>query len=577
MTANSHSGDHSAVLLQSSALSDTFIPLDDELRLNALLALEVLDAPVQRNFQMLTELANQLLEAPVSLITLVTDDRQFFVSSNGLGQPWAEERQTPLSHSFCQHVVNRNEPLIVNDARKHPLVCDNLAIRDLGVASYFGVPLVHDGIVLGSFCVIDDSPREWTKHNLDSLTKLASLAVHEMANHKASQAKQSELESRLRQSQKMEAIGQLTAGVAHDFNNVLYAIQIRSNLLRRVVKNSDTAARHLEEIEIAVDSARGIVGQLLRWSRPGPRATTVISLASMIEKSLPLLQTTLSPSVNIQFNPTDDAARIEGDVSQIRQVLLNLCSNSNYSMRHSGGDIRILVSTRDLDEDAACDLGVDPGAYVELEVSDEGIGIESELLERIHDPYFTTKPVGEGTGLGLWTVFGIVRRHNGQIRVASMPGKGATFRILFPACLQSSTSESQPVASGEVQHQGQNAKVMIVDDDAQIANGLSALMSEEGYDTACFTSSPDALEYFLADPQAIDIVIADRAMPGMSGDELVSRIKSVRPSLPVIISSGYVDDTLENGPNERRPDAYCIKPHDFDDLCKIVENLLSRE
>ena len=206
MTANSHSGDHSAVLLQSSALSDTFIPLDDELRLNALLGLEILDAPVQRNFQLLTELASQLLDAPVSLITLVTDDRQFFVSSNGLVQPWAEERQTPLSHSFCQHVVNRNEPLIVNDARKHPLVCDNLAIRDLGVASYFGVPLVHDGNVLGSFCVIDGSPREWTTHDLDSLTKLASLAVHEMANHKASQAKQSDLENRLRQSQKLSLI-----------------------------------------------------------------------------------------------------------------------------------------------------------------------------------------------------------------------------------------------------------------------------------------------------------------------------------------------------------------------------------
>ncbi len=217
-----------------------------------------------------------LLETPVSLITLVTDSRQFFVSSTGLPEPWASRRETPLSHSFCQHVVRRNQPLIVNDAKHHPLVYDNLAIDDLNVAAYLGVPLLKDNVVLGAFCVISDSPRNWTDADLAALTKLASSCSKELIQRKATMDSQMELENRLRQSQKMEAIGQLSAGVAHDFNNILWAIQIRSELLRHELIARGNSLEHVEQIDSAVDAAKGVVEQLLICGRPEDQPPTQV-------------------------------------------------------------------------------------------------------------------------------------------------------------------------------------------------------------------------------------------------------------------------------------------------------------
>ena len=335
-----------AILQQSAESKPVVVQLGDKQRLQALNELDVLDKPSRRSFEVLVELANKFLGTPVALISLVTDDRQFFLSSSGLGEPWASCRETPLSHSFCQHVVERNEPLVVTDAKNHQLVKDNLAIEDLGVQAYLGVPVIlPDGDVIGSFCAIDAKPRTWTQDDLETIEKLVELTVIELTIKKAARDHQEQLEIRLRQAQKMQAIGQLVGGVAHDFNNVLGAIQIQTELLRKQLKDEQaTPPKHILD---TIHAAKKIVKQLLNWSRPSASQKSPVSLTQIITDSLPLISTYSTKFIEIVFEPEPCDDMILADPNMIGQILLNLCSNSAYAMKNMGCLLYTSPSPRD--------------------------------------------------------------------------------------------------------------------------------------------------------------------------------------------------------------------------------------
>ena len=288
------------------------IPLHGKRRLKALEDLEVLDRPSRRSYQMLVDLANKFLGTPVALISLVTSERQFFLSSSGLGEPWASCRETPLSHSFCQHVVKRNEPLVVTDAENHELVKANLAVSELGVQAYLGVPIVlPDGNVIGSFCAIDDSPRTWTEDDLETIKKLVELTVIELTVKKEARERQEKLENRLIQTQKMQSLGQLVGGVAHDFNNVLGAIQVQTELLKAQLENKEAVP--IKQIQQTVESAKLIVQQLLNWSRPSTNDKYPASLTKVVTATLPLISTFATKFIEINFEPTrcDDTVMMD--------------------------------------------------------------------------------------------------------------------------------------------------------------------------------------------------------------------------------------------------------------------------
>ena len=427
--------------------TDPKCSLDSEERLAAIANLEIVDRPTERNFGMLVELANSLLETPVSLISIVTDKKQFFVSSDGLGEPWATERETPLSHSFCQYVVKMDAPLVVTDSRIDPLVCKNLAIRDLDVGSYLGYPLrTKDGLVLGSFCVIDSAPRTWTDCELTMLGQLAKLAVSELDNRIVALRQKVDYENRLMHAQKMEAIGQFTTGVAHDFNNVLTVIQNFAELLQHECGDQLKPSSYIQQIFRTLDSATAITQQLLTCSRPKRETFEPVVLQDVIGDLLPLIEAS-SPE-NVQFclsAKTKETSLVATRSSLIHQILTNLCSNSIDAMGDKGGKISIDIDEVLIDDsNQRPDFSSPPGQYVRLCVSDDGRGIPQEIIDRLYDPYFTTKPIGRGTGLGLWIVFGIVKEHLGEIIVKSELGKGATFMILLPIFCENDSTYAPP-------------------------------------------------------------------------------------------------------------------------------------
>jgi len=559
---------NSRELEPSNADDRVVVPLGGKLRLQALDELDVLDAPSRRSFQMLVDLANKFLGTPVALISLVTDERQFFLSSSGLGEPWASCRETPLTHSFCQHVVKRNEPLIVTDAQRHDLVKDNLAISDLGVQAYLGVPIVlADGTVIGSFCAIDDCPRTWTEDDLETIQKLVELTVVELTVKQAARQRQQILENRLIQTQKMQALGQLVGGVAHDFNNVLGAIQVQSELLQAQLK--ERQAEPIEHIQQTVESAKLIVQQLLNWSRPSTNEKRAASLTEVVKSSLPLISTFATKFIEIHFEPKECDDTVLIDSGKIGQILLNLCSNSAYAMRLKGGRIEIEVTPVQVDKEFAESVELKTGPHVKLRVSDQGCGIPKELHPRIHDPYFTTKPVGEGTGLGLWTVYGIVRQHRGQIQVESSESEGTTIEIYFPYHVQAMELDVDPVVEKPVQLRD-GVRVLVVEDEPIILEGMVGLLNLSGFRAEGFTNGLEALKLFAEEPEAFDILITDQIMPHISGDELIREMKSIRRGLPVIMCSGYSEPQVQDDLRKRHANAFCEKPVQFSELTQLI-------
>ena len=266
--------------------------------------------------------------------------------------------------------------------------------------------------------------------------------------------------------------------------------------------------------------------------------------------------------------------------AQIQQVLFNLCGNAEHAMRDVGGGVEIKVESKELNK-AAAKEGLDSGRYVVLTVSDKGYGIPEEILHRIHDPYFTTKPVGEGTGLGLWTVFGIAQAHNAVVMVDSVVNKGSTFEIFFPESLTSLEKANDSVVPPGVEKSGTGAafRVLIVDDDEVIANGMEQQLELSGYSVKSFTDPREALRVFESDPSAFDILVTDQIMPNLYGDELIRAFKKIQPSIPTIVCSGYSPrlsgDKFANNPAKAHgADAHCKKPYRFKMLTDAIEGLL---
>ncbi len=343
------------------------------------------------------------------------------------------------------------------------------------------------------------------------------------------------LEAQLRQTQKMEAIGTLAGGIAHDFNNILSAIIGYTELTMDLMPKDDSLRPNLDEVFNAGMRARDLVKQILTFSRQSEQELLPVQVSLIVKESLKLLKASLPATIEIRQKISSDYM-VRADPTQIHQILMNLCTNAGYAMRNDGGILEVILTDEVLDAEAAsADSGISPGTYVNLKVVDTGEGMPPDILEKVFDPFFSTKTKDEGTGLGLSVVQGIVKSHGGAISVSSEPGRGTRFTVCLPAIepdLSAGTRNSQDLPTG-TEH------ILLVDDEKALAHLNREMLSQLGYTVTARTSSMDALELFKSDPEQFDLVITDMTMPHMTGDRLAEEMDFLNPSIPIIMCTGF--------------------------------------
>jgi len=374
----------------------------------------------------------------------------------------------------------------------------------------------------------------------------------------------------LRQSQKMEAMGMLAGGIAHDFNNLLTIISGYSQMLQsssQMKTERDRTA--IEQVLKACERAAQLTTQLLSFSRQQVTQTRIVDINQVVDQTAGMLRRLIGEHIDLRIHTSPDAGKTRADESMIQQVLMNLAINARDAMPNGG---TLLIHTR------AVDLGpdyigqnfrVNPGSYVALEVRDTGIGMDEPTLKRVFEPFFTTKEQGKGTGLGLATVYGIVRQCNGSVDVYSEPSHGTTFRIFFP---RAEGAVSVARASTRVTRGGHET-LLLVEDEEAVRKMVLATLQRAGYNVLVAASGPEALDIMHAHQGPIDLMITDMVMPKMSGRELARRLAEERPRTGVLFISGYPDQTFySNDENEAPP--FLQKPFAPSDLTSKVREML---
>ncbi|MFZ5764785.1 MAG: PAS domain S-box protein [Thermodesulfobacteriota bacterium] len=385
--------------------------------------------------------------------------------------------------------------------------------------------------------------------------------------------RQKELEEQLRQSQKMQAIGTLAAGIAHDFNNLLSAIMGYTQLTMMQQPRESSAHHNLEKVMQSSKRAADLVKQILTFSRPSSEHRVGIAITPLVKEAIKLLSHSLPATISIEEHITPDCPAVLADATQIQQVVMNLCTNAYHAMREKGGTLTIRVDGVQVDSVfRQLHPGLASAHCLRLMVQDTGPGIDPAIIDRIFEPYFTTKLQGEGTGLGLAVVHGIVTNHHGVITVESGLGEGATFTVYLPAHSSSTLTVGD---EGENELPSLDASILFVDDNNDLAQLGQMALASIGCRVNAFTDAQEALAAFLAAPNAFDLVISDQTMPGLTGSELAGRILAIRPDLPVILCTGHSDIIDENRARAIGIRAFLMKPLQLHELARTIRAILA--
>jgi CheY-like chemotaxis protein len=376
----------------------------------------------------------------------------------------------------------------------------------------------------------------------------------------------------------MESIGTLAGGIAHDFNNILAAITGNAKLALADLTSAHPLHAHLREIEKAGLRAGDLVRQILTFSRRQEAQRRVIHLREIVAEALRLLRATIPAQIEIRTHYDERTPPIEADATQIHQAVVNLGANAAHAMRESGGVLSVRVepfvissSVDAAENDIPSTLA--PGNYARLIVSDTGSGMEPGTLGRIFEPFFTTKAAGQGTGLGLSVVHGIMRSHDGAIAVQSAPGAGSTFYLYFPQAREQVDTASTMPALRTVAGSGQ--RILYVDDEEALVFLATRVLERLGYEVTGRTDAKQALADFRADPTKFDAVISDLSMPGMTGPELARALLAIRSDLPIVLTSGYLRDEDTKLARELGIRDLVLKPNTVDGLGEALHRVLS--
>jgi PAS domain S-box-containing protein len=424
--------------------------------------------------------------------------------------------------------------------------------------------IVRDEIhwhLLHAICSRDDTGKviRWTGSSTD------------ITERKRAEEELKAMERKLRQSQRLEAMGTLAGGIAHDFNNILGAILGNGEMALRDAPKGSRLARDLETIMVAGERGRALVERVLTFSRSAVGERVPVHVEGVVREALDQVMLRLPSNVTVHPKLHAGRAAVLGDATQVHQVVTNLASNAIQAMP-AGGTLRVELNIERVEQPRAATIGArGPGEYVVLTVADAGVGIAPDIVDRVFDPFFTTKEVGTGTGLGLSLVHGIVTDLGGAIDVASALGAGTTFTVYLP---RSGDAAERNEEKDSNLPRGDGQRVLIVDDEEPLVQLATRTLVDLGYVPIGFTSSAAALEAFRANPESFDALITDERMPEMSGSALIREVRSMRSSMPVVVMSGYLGEPSGETALPIEADEVLQKPLSARDLATSLAEVL---
>ncbi len=535
---------------------------------------------------------HQSIQPEIALIYLIEGDRLLLqeVDAPLRGIEAVGKGMHAVGQCLCGVAAREGRAVFSDDIKQDPR-CTLKECNEAGLRSFAGLPLAAGGVLLGVLGVGAFAPRCFSGQ-ADFLEAIAgqiamglqNVMLHErltghaaelerhLAELRCSEQEQARLHSQLLQAQKMEAIGTLAGGIAHDFNNLLTGIQGHASLaLMDLAPDAPIAAR-LKTIEQLVASGVGLTRQLLglaRDQRNNPRPT---DLNELIKRHNQVFGRTRK-EVGIRGRYAKELHNVEVDRGQMEQVLLNLYINAWQAMPQGG---RILVETENIEVSAemARPYGARAGAHVRITIGDNGIGMSPEVQRRIFEPFFTTREKSKGTGLGLASVYAILKNHGGFVDVASVEGQGTTFSLFLPASLkrQEASREDPPADDALV---GGKERVLLVDDEEMVVDVAESMLRRLGYQVISARGGYEALALLRREPAAVDLAIIDMIMPEMSGSQVFAEIRRIRPDLPVLIASGYSAESDVTGISVQGSNGFIQKPFDLKTLARCVRQVLT--
>ncbi len=418
----------------------------------------------------------------------------------------------------------------------------------------------------------------WVRETIQTIMdsqqqKILLLSCEDITDRKRAEEALARSEKQFRHTQKMEAIGTLAGGIAHDFNNILGAILGYSELAMTQVSQDQRVKSYLDEVVTAGNRAKELVKQILAFSRRTDQEREAVDLEVIVKEALKMIRATLPSTIQIRSALAGVPAVVFADPTQIHQVVMNLCANAEYAMRKEGGILDLSLTSVELTAKSALEFpSLKPGRYVRLTIRDSGQGISSQVLERIFEPFFTTKGSGEGTGLGLAVVHGVIVGHGGHISVSSAIGQGTTFTILLPRL---DVVPSAPTEKTEEWPKG-SGRVLFVDDEEMLARWGEQLLTHLGYEVVAKTNPHEAVDLFRKQADQFDLVVTDQTMPTMNGEVFTRALLGIRQDIPIILCTGFSHTMSAEKAAQLGLSAFLMKPVNASALAQTVKNVLNQ-
>jgi PAS domain S-box-containing protein len=435
------------------------------------------------------------------------------------------------------------------------------------------VPIIHHEELIGQFVVANkkEGYYQYEKYLLENAASQTAPILNSLLEKNAQAKEHKRMQARIEQAQKMEAVGNLAGGIAHDFNNLLFPIVGLAEMMLADFPLDSPEHQNLHEIFLAGKRGRELVQQILSFSRQSEQQLIPIHIQKVLKEVFKLCRATIPTDIPIRRDIQTDCGPVMADPTQIHQIVMNLITNAYHAVEPAGGTISIQLTETDVatGDDPVGDLA--PGRYAMLTISDTGMGIDPAVIDKIFDPYFTTKEKGRGTGLGLATVYGIVKAYGGEIKVSSDINKGSSFQIYLPVLGKAQDSEPEkettPLPTG-TEH------ILLVDDEKSIIHLEKQMLERLGYQTSVFTSSRDALTEFKTEPSMFDLVITDMNMPNMNGMQLATELITIRPDIPIILCTGF-SERIDNKKAEAQGiRGLLMKPVGMKDFAQKIREVL---